>query len=202
MTRTGFISLGALAVVAAVHAPLGAQGARDASRTVQLAFGYECGDRFLVRNDGTEPVVIEYAMAGSNEKSQLNLNGRQSAEIASPQGGNLQLWVGGKVVASEPKGNRPCAASQSTPGITVRPIEPYGATAAQPADAGYTQPAVVVYAPPSYNDYYYPYGYPYAYYPYSYYPYSYYGASPFYYPSMSIYGGYMRGRVFRGRGRR
>jgi hypothetical protein len=195
MTNSGFISLGALALVAAVHAPLGAQ---PSSRTVQLAFGYECGDRFLVRNDGTDPVVIEYAVAGGQDKSQLHLNARQSAEIASAQDGNLQLWVGGKVVASEPKGNRPCAASQNTGGVTVRPIEPYGATAAQPADAGYMQPPVVVYASPAYNDYYYPYGY----YPYASYPYSYYGLSPFYYPSISIYGGFRRGPVFRGRGRR
>jgi hypothetical protein len=194
MTKTGFIALGALALVAAVHAPLGAQGT---SRTVQLAFGYECGDRFLVRNDGTDPVVIEYAVAGSQDKSQLHLNGRQSAEIASAQAGNLELWVSGKMVASEPKGNRPCAASQNNGGVTVRPIEPYGATAAQPADPGYTEPQVVVSAPPPYYDYT-----PYGYYPYAYYPYGSYGFSPFYYPSISIYGGYRRGGVFRGRGRR
>ena len=183
MTRTRFISLGALALVAVVQVPLRAQGS---SQSVQLAFGYECGDRFLVRNDGTNPVVIEYAVAGSQDKSQLHLNARQSAEIASAQDGNLELWASGKMVASEPKGNRPCAAPQNNGGVTVRPIGPYGATAAQPADPGYTEPQVVVSAPPPYYDYYYPYGYyPYTYYPYGYYGYGY-GAAPFYYPSISI----------------
>jgi hypothetical protein len=192
MTRTRFISLGALALVAVVQVPLRAQGS---SQSVQLAFGYECGDRFLVRNDGTNPVVIEYAVAGSQDKSQLHLNGRQSAEIASAQDGNLELWVSGKVVASEPKGSRPCAGSQDRRGVTVRPIDPNESTAAQPVDSDYTQPPVVIYAPRPYDDYYYPY---------SYYPYGYYGYSPFYYPSISIYsrGGFGRGGIVRGGGGR
>jgi hypothetical protein len=197
MTNFRSISLGTLALVAVAHAPLAAQGS---SQSVQLAFGYECGDRFLVRNDGTNPVVIEYAVAGSEDKSQLHLNGRQSAEIASAQSGNVELWVGGKVVASEPKGNRACAGSRNSGnsnGVTVRPINPNESASAQQMDTAYaatsSQPAVVVVAPGPY-DYYYPY---------SYYPYSYYGFSPYFYPSIGIYGrGFRGGPVFRGRGRR
>jgi hypothetical protein len=188
MNKTRFITFGAFALVAAVQAPLRAQGS---TQTVQLAFGYECGDRFLVRNDGTNPVVIEYAVAGSEDRSQLHLNGRQSIEIASAQSGNLELWVGGKVVASEPKGNRPCGGSVRNGGVTVRPIDQNEAAAAQPVDSGYTAPPVVVYAPP-YDSY------PYGYYPYGY-PYSYYGYSPFFYPSISIYGRF-GGGAFRGGG--
>jgi hypothetical protein len=200
MIKTGFISLGALALVAAAHAPLAAQGS---SQTVQLAFGYECGDRFLVRNDGNNSVVVEYAVAGSQDKSQLHLNARQSAEIASAQEGNVELWVGGKVVASEPKGNRACAGARNNSGVSVRPLNSNETAAAQPTDdtvyaANGSQPAVVVVAPPAAYDYYYPYGY---------YPYGYYGYAPFYYPSIGIYGrvggfGGYRGGVFRGRGRR
>lgn len=186
MTKTGLISLGALALAAAVHAPLRAQGS---SQTVQLAFGYECGDRFLVRNDGTNPVVIEYAVAGSEDKSQLHLNGRQQAEIASAQDGNLELWVSGKVVASEPKGNRPCGSARNNNGVTVRPIDPNESTAAQQVDSGYAQPPVVVYAPRPYYDYY-PYD--------NYYPYSYYGYSPYFYPSVGYYGGGFYGGGYRG----
>jgi hypothetical protein len=190
MNTSRLITLGALAVVAAVQAPLRAQGSTQA---VQLAFGYECGDRFLVRNDGTNPVVIEYAVAGSEDRSQLHLNGRQSVEIASAQSGNMELWVGGKVVASEPKGNRACGTSQGYGGTTVRPLDQGGATAAQPVDSGYTAPPVVVYAQQPY-DYY---GYPY-----DYYPYSYYGYSPFYYPSFSFYGGGFYGGRYYGGGYR
>lgn len=182
MLRTGFISLGALALVAAGRAPLRAQ---SASQSIQLAFGYECGDRFLVRNDGNNPVVIEYAVAGSQDKSQLHLNGLQSAEIASAQSGNLELWVNGKVVASEPKGNRACAALPGND-VTAQPLDQSAETSAQPVDSGYTAPPVVVYAQPG------PY-YGYDYYPYYPYPYAYYGYSPFFYPSVSIYGGFGRG---------
>ncbi len=190
MTHARFISLGALALVAAVQAPLRAQGS---TQNVQLAFGYECGDRFLVRNDGTNAVVIEYSVAGSQDKSQLHLNGKQSAEIASAQDGNVELYVSGKVVASEPKGNRACGSSNrmNNNGVTVRPLDQSASTAAQSADTTYSQEAVVVYAHPDY-------------YPYGYYPYAYYGYSPFFYPSVGIYsrgfGGFRGG--FRGRGRR
>jgi hypothetical protein len=184
MTNTRFISLGALALVAAVQAPLRAQGS---TQNVQLAFGYECGDRFLVRNDGANPVVVEYAVAGSQDKSQLHLNGMQSAEIASAQDGDVQLFVGGKVVATEPKGNRACASNrQGGNGVTVRPLDQSAQTAAQPVDSGYQQAPVVVYASP-YSDYYYPY---------SYYDYPYFGYSPFFYGGVGIYGGYRGG--FRG----
>ncbi len=193
MFRTGFISLGALALVAAAHAPLRAQGS---SQSVQLAFGYECGDRFIVRNDGTNPVVVEYAVAGSQDKSQLHLNGQQSAEIASAQAGNVELWVGGKVVASEPKGNRACGSTQSN-GVTVRSLDQSAQMATQPGDSA-ASAAVVVYAPT-------PYGYDY--YPYGYYPY-YYGYAPYFYPSVVVrggigrgFGGFRGGRVG-GRGRR
>ena len=192
--RTGFISLGALALVAAPRAPLHAQ---NASQSVQLAFGYECGDRFMVRNDGNNPVVIEYAVAGSQDKSQLHLAGLQAAEIASAPSGNVELWVNGRVVASEPKGNRPCAAAGN--GVSVQPVNQSAQTATQPGDSTYSAAPVVVYAQPPY---YYP-----DYYPY-YYPYPYYGYGPFFYPSFGFYGrtvirgGGFRGPVFGGRGGR
>jgi hypothetical protein len=196
MTKFRFISLGALALVAAANAPLRAQ-----STQVQLAFGYTCGDRFLVRNEGTNPVVVEYAVAGSPDKSTLHLSGKQSAEIASAQEGNMELWVSGKVVASEAKGHRACGAARNarTNGdVSVRPIDPNAEmSTAAPADSAYTEPAVVVVAPqPYYYDSFY--GYPY-------YPYGYYGYSPFYYPSVGVrvgFGGYGRGFVGRGRGGR
>lgn len=211
MIRTAFISLGALSFVAAARTPLQAQGS---GQSVQLAFGYECGDRFIVRNDGNNPVLVEYAVAGSQDKSQLHLNGLQSVEIASAQSGNLELSVNGKVVASEPKGNLPCGAAPEN-NVNVRQPNQREQTYAQPADSGYSPPPVVVYAQPA--PYYYDgfYGYPY-------YPYSYYGYSPFFYPSIGIYGGFgggfgrgfgrgggfvghggvTRGPTFRGRGHR
>jgi hypothetical protein len=191
MTKAGFISLGALAMLAAVHSPLRAQS----NQSVQLAFGYECGDRFMVRNDGMDAVTVEYAVAGSGDRAVLHLNARQSKEIASAQVGNVELWVGGKMVASEPKGNRACNGSRSD-GVVVRPLDQSASSSvAIQADTAYVAPQVV-YAQP--YDYYYPYAY-------GYYPYGYYGYAPYYYPSISIRGGFGRGfgGGFRGgRGRR
>lgn len=190
MIRTAVLSLGALSLVAVARTPLHAQTAAS----VQLAFGYECGDRFMVRNDGDNPVLVEYAVAGSQDKSQLHLAGRQSAEIASAQSGNMELWVNGKVVASEPKGNTACAPAN---GVSVAPLNQANQTAA-PADSAYSPAPVVVYAqPPCYYD---------ACYPYPYY-YPYYGYGPYFYPTIGFYGRFggghvIRGPVFRGRGRR
>jgi hypothetical protein len=182
------ISFGALALIAGIGSPLRAQ----ATTQVQLAFGYECGDRFMVRNDGAQPVVVEYAVVGSQDRSTLHLDGRQSAEIASAQAGNLELWVGGKVVASEAKGNRACGASGSGQGngsVAVRPLDQSAVPDANgQADTGYSAPPVVVYAQPDYS--YYPYAYG------GFYPYY-----PYYYPSFGFYafggyrGGFIRGGV-------
>lgn len=196
MIRTAILSLGALSLVAVARTPLRAQ---SAAASVQLAFGYECGDRFMVRNDGDNPVLVEYAVAGSQDKSQLHLAGRQSAEIASAQSGNMELWVNGKVVASEPKGNIACAPAR---GANVAPVN-QADQAAAPADSAYSAAPVVVYAPPPcYYDGCYPYPY---YYP-NYYPY--YGFGSYFYPSIGFYGrigggrGGVRGPAFRGRGGR
>ena len=95
----------------------------------------------------------------------------------------MELWVGGKIVASEPKGNRPCAGSQSDGGVSVRPIQPNESTAAQPADSGVQRRrrssctrrrTTTTRTDTTRTDYY---GYPY------------YGYSPFFYPSIAIYGG-------------
>jgi hypothetical protein len=195
MFKTRFLPVALVALLALTHNSLVAQGTKPA---IEIAFGYECGDRFLVRNDGSQPIVLEYAMSGSQDKSQLHLNAKQQAEIASAQSGNMELWVSGKVVASEPKGNRAC---QNTPassnGVVVRPLDPNANTqTAQPetVDGGTTSSApVVVYADP----YYYPYGW---------YPYPYYGYG-WGYPTFGVYtrigfgGGRVAGRGF-GRGRR
>ena len=202
---------GAVALLGAVGTPLRAQAAPK----IELAFGYECGDRFIVRNDGTQPVLLEYAAAGSRDRSELHLNGRQSAEIASAQDGNLELWVGGKLVASEPKGNRPCpaggktqpsgnaqpsdSAQHSDTAVVRPPDQPQAPDSTQQTDSTKRAPPVFTFGPPTdivvyprhpYDDFY------------PHYP----------YPSVGIYGagGYAGGGIRRavvggkgsGRGRR
>jgi hypothetical protein len=183
MFKSRLIFFGALALLAAMGTPLRAQGTTQ----VQLAFGYECGDRFIVRNEGTQPVLLEYAAAESQDRSQLHLNGNQSAEIASAQNGNVELWVGGKVVASEPKGNRACIGRGNAPNgdVVVRPLDQAQAAAtAEGIDPTYSAPPVVVYAQP---DSYYPYAFG------GFYPYSYYPSVGFYGFGGYGFGGYARG---------
>jgi hypothetical protein len=137
MKILSFVRLATLASMAmasaALRTPAGAQG----NTSVQLAFGYECGDRFLVRNDGTEPVALEWKTTGSPDRSQIHLNAKESREIASVSNDAVELWVAGKVVATEPKGNRPCAgnsgATAAPPSVVVRPLD---ANAGQPSGSG------------------------------------------------------------------
>jgi hypothetical protein len=115
----------ALAMMATATATLGAQQAP----AVQLAFGYECGDRFLIKNDGNKPVSLEWKATGSQDRSPLHLNANESREIASASSDAVELWVNGKVVATEPKGNKPCGStagantSSGGPTVVVRPLD-------------------------------------------------------------------------------
>ena len=106
-------------------AALGAQQ----TPAVQLAFGYECGDRFLIKNDGNQPVSLEWKTVGSQDRSQLHLNAKESREIASAANEAVELWVNGKLVATEAKGNKACDsnaaanASSAGPTVVVRPLD-------------------------------------------------------------------------------
>jgi hypothetical protein len=142
----------------ALAATLSAQAA--APDTVRLASGYICGNQFRVRNDGAQAVTAEYNVVGSTERSRLMLEPKESIEITSASPGALELHVNGKVVATEPKGNKPC--------VTAKPVRPAGApadSAAIPARVATPQqsagarkprphplvnPPYPVYAPPFY----------------------------------------------------
>src|ERR1017187_531064 len=126
MLNPRLVQVGTLAVLAAaVTTPRGALLAQGAQRvqggqaTVQLAFGYECDDRFLVRNDGIQSVTVEYGVPGAPQRSSLDLKGNESVELASTTNEPLELWVAGKLVATERKGNIPCAAQNAE--VVVRP---------------------------------------------------------------------------------
>ncbi|MGH7654011.1 MAG: DUF6600 domain-containing protein [Gemmatimonadaceae bacterium] len=122
--------LAALTALVAAATALGAQQAP----AVQLAFGFECGDRFLVKNDGSAPVSLEWTVSGSADRSQLHLSANESREIASASSGAVELYVNGKLVATEPKGTKACEAGNEAgaappPAVVVRPLD------SQPGDA-------------------------------------------------------------------
>jgi hypothetical protein len=151
MLTSRLTRLGALALVSAASAasrgPLLAQATPRTQETVQLAFGYECDDRFLVRNDGAQPVTVEYGITGAAQRSALYLKGKDAVELSSSSNEPLELWVSGKLVATERKGNVPCASSEPGPVVVVRPIEPREyVTYVEPA---YYYPPPVVYVRPA-----------------------------------------------------
>jgi hypothetical protein len=132
MTKTLAKRVAALAFVAAastsLRSSLVAQVVPSSGATIELSFGYECGDRFLVRNDGSQTVTVEWKTAGSQDRASLRLDPRQSKEIASASSDAVELWVNGKMVATESKRNMPCSAAvlaqaaTAAPSVVVRPL--------------------------------------------------------------------------------
>ncbi|MBI3569200.1 MAG: hypothetical protein HY084_13460 [Gemmatimonadetes bacterium] len=156
MKNIRFVSqtLGALSLVTVGALPLAAQQVAK----VQLAFGYECDNKFALRNEGTQGVNVDYAVAGTTERGTVSVKANETVELESTSNNDVQLYVDGKLVATEKKGNRPCAAP-ATQTVTVRHLDPstevvYApATTVQPV---YVSPSEVVYVSPwSYG--YYPY---------------------------------------------
>ena len=151
MTHARLGQIAALAMLVAASAafrhPLNAQTAQipamPTQQSVQLAFGYECGDRFVVRNDGTQPVETEYGVAGVPERSKLRLKEREVVELSSGSDKAVELWVNGGLVASALKSDRACATNQPNSAVVMRPIG--AGTYVTNADPAYPMATQVVY---------------------------------------------------------
>ena len=89
----------------------------------QLTFGYLCDDRFVIRNDGTNPVDLEYAVAKSNAHTKLTINARETVELASPSREAMELWLDGKLVAKALKEKRACKDVQGNANVAIAPLE-------------------------------------------------------------------------------
>lgn len=163
---TGMI--GALLGLAFTSAPLDAQ-VTEVSRTpiadaAQITFGYLCDDRFVIRNDGTRPIDLEYGVEKGTEHTRLTLNARESVELSSPSKADLELWMDGKLIAKAEKERRSCKEVRGNSQVTVSPLE---VPATEPRRGGY--------------DYRYAYGPPYPFYdPWAFGFYSSFRARPYY----------------------
>ncbi len=149
--RAGAFGLLALAASAA-RAPLGAQ------EKVQLAFGYECDDRFMIKNDGANTVTLEYGLEGRSERTKLTIKGNEAVEIDSKGPLPVELYVDGRRVAKEKKGNRTCGTATTTtseqPTVVVRPLDSRDNATVTIVEPVYVQPRVV-YVDPWYDPYWY-----------------------------------------------
>jgi len=119
-----------LATFAIFAAPLAAQStvrqvppaSLSSQAAAQLAFGYQCEDKFALRNEGGSPVTVDYVVAGTDERGTVDVRANETVQLESRSQNDLQLYVGGKLVATEAKGNRACAdvAVAAVPAVVVR----------------------------------------------------------------------------------
>lgn len=112
---------------AALGLPLGAQVTEVARRPIadiaHLTFGSLCEDKFVIRNDGPNPVNLEYAVSKGTEHTRLTLNGREQVELESRSREALELWMDGKLVAKAEKEGRKCRDIQGNASVAVAPLE-------------------------------------------------------------------------------
>lgn len=109
---TSHAALGVLAGAVFFAAPLRAQ-ITEVSRTpiadaAQVTFGYVCDDRFVIRNDGTKPIDLEYGLEKGTEHTRVTLNAREAVELNSPSKASMELWMDGKLIAKAIKEKRSC----------------------------------------------------------------------------------------------
>ena len=127
-SRFAFPALLTLAVGSATAAtPLGAQ-ITEVARTpiaeiAQLTFGHRCDDRFVIRNDGTKPVDVEYALEKGSEHIKLTLGARELVELESRSKAALELWMDNKLIAKAIKENRACKDVQGNASVVIAPLE-------------------------------------------------------------------------------
>lgn len=139
-------ALGLVAVSSLLGTRLGAQ-ITEVSRTpiadaAQITFGYLCDDRFVIRNDGTKPIDLEYGVEKGTVHTRLTLNAREAVELASESKAPVELWMDGKLIAKALKEKRSCKDVQGNSAVTVVPLD-VPATARRSA-----YPYTYAYGPP------------------------------------------------------
>lgn len=145
LTKSAQYTIGAL-TLALMTAPLGAQTVRvlqpsqEARANAQLAFGYACDDQFALRNDGAAPVTVEYAIAGTDERGMVNVRAGETVELESASPNDVQLYIDGRLVASEPKGYRPCDDGWASGRVVVRRLDTRAVVYTLPTRAAYVRP--------------------------------------------------------------
>ncbi|MBC7842248.1 MAG: hypothetical protein H7099_08040 [Gemmatimonadaceae bacterium] len=159
-TRLAF----ALVVATASVGPsLGAQVTEVARRPISdiahLTFGSLCEDKFVIRNDGPNPVNVEYAVEKGTEHTRLTLAGREQVELESKSREALELWMDGKLVAKAEKEGRKCRDVQGNASVAVAPLEVASTERSDDNRRGNMRAGVGVgYGYPFYDPWYGPYG--------------------------------------------
>ena len=122
-----------------LHAQITEVSRTPIADAAQITFGYLCDDNFLIRNDGTRAIDLEYAVEKGNEHTKLNLNARETVQLASKSKEAMELWMDGKLIAKAEKDKRSCKDVQGNGAVNVTPLE-VSSTTAQRQNAGYGLP--------------------------------------------------------------
>ncbi len=120
-TRTLSVSL--VFVAARVDAQITEVSRSPISEVAQITFGYRCDDRFVIRNDGSRPVALEYALQKGNEHFKVSLNSREQVELDSKSKESMELWMDGKLIATALKEKRACKDVQGNASVAIAPLE-------------------------------------------------------------------------------
>ncbi len=127
MQKQGPLALALLVAGVSAGSTLGAQVTEVARRPIadiaHLTFGSLCEDKFVIRNDGPNPVNLEYAVEKGTEHTRLTLNGREQVELESKSKEAMELWMDGKLVAKAEKEGRKCRDVQGNASVAVAPLE-------------------------------------------------------------------------------
>ena len=117
------LALGSLTMTSRASAQVSVLSRTAIDDAVHVTFGQLCEDRFVIRNDGTKPVDLEYAVEKGTEHTKLTLNAREVVELESKAKEPLELWIGGKLVAKAVKEKRACKDVQGNASVLVAPLE-------------------------------------------------------------------------------
>ena len=123
LRSTTIAALGIVAGAALFASPLRAQ-ITEVARTpiadaAQVTFGYVCDDRFMIRNDGTKSIDLEYGLEKGDQHTRITLNARESVELNSPSKAPMELWMDGKLIAKAIKDRRSCKDVVGNSQVTV-----------------------------------------------------------------------------------
>ncbi len=99
---------------------------RPIADIAHLTFGSLCDDRFVIRNDGPNPVTVEYAVEKGTQHVPLTLEGREQVELESKSKDPLELWHDGKLVAKAEKEGRRCRDVAGNASVAIAPLEVQG----------------------------------------------------------------------------
>lgn len=108
---------------AGLHAQITEVSRTPIADAAQITFGYLCDDRFVIRNDGTKPIDLEYGLEKGTEHTKLTLNARESVELASTSKNAMELWMDGKLIAKAMKEKRSCKDVQGNAAVRVSPLD-------------------------------------------------------------------------------